>query len=79
MTYDEVIAQLEQSQASHTLNVDKSWTQGRTLFGGLTSGLIYQAMAIRPMRSHRCQPSGGHDFCVIRSASSTRACASANP
>ncbi len=47
MTYDEVIAQLEQSQASHTLNVDKSWTQGRTLFGGLTAGLIYQAMAMQ--------------------------------
>lgn len=57
MHIDELLLQIHNSQASSpTLRIPKDWTQGRTVFGGLSAALLYAAIrekvaSDRPLRS----------------------------
>ncbi|AWL12078.1 Acyl-CoA hydrolase [Saliniradius amylolyticus] len=46
MHIDELLAQVNDDQ-DLSVTVPKSWAQGRTVFGGLSAGLLYQAMKQR--------------------------------
>ena len=50
---------LEQATNSSTLSIPASWGQGRTVFGGISAAVLYQAIKAqvaddRPMRSFNC-------------------------
>lgn len=42
--FDQVKTQISQSQLSVEISVPKNWTQGRTLYGGISASLAFQAV-----------------------------------
>lgn len=44
MQIDQVFSQLSEPQPSYQINIDKSWSQGRTVYGGMSASLVFQAM-----------------------------------
>ncbi|WP_027872904.1 acyl-CoA thioesterase [Spongiibacter marinus] len=73
--FDQLMAAVRGSDGVYTANVEESWLQGRTAFGGLSSALIAQAMRseIEPARRLRSlavsfvgpAPAGNHQV-VLR-------------
>lgn len=56
MNIEKIFEALEQTKPEYVVDVDKTWTQGRTLFGGISAALCYQAAENliedgRPVRS----------------------------
>ncbi|NMP15098.1 thioesterase family protein [Thalassotalea sp. Y01] len=51
MHIDDILSAVQQQLANGadraTIQVDKSWSQGRTLFGGISAAVTYQAIAIK--------------------------------
>jgi len=43
MTIDQIFTVFEQKQAEYELVIPESWSQGRTVYGGLSAALAYQA------------------------------------
>ncbi|MEP2601959.1 MAG: acyl-CoA thioesterase domain-containing protein, partial [Paraglaciecola sp.] len=42
--FDSIKNQIEQNTTEIQLTLDKSWTQGRTIYGGISAALIYKAI-----------------------------------
>ncbi len=63
MTIDDLLAtvtsHIQSPQQQPTLSIPTSWTQGRTIFGGISAAMVYRAMQAtledaRPLRSFNC-------------------------
>lgn len=67
MHIDKALAQLAEKQDVYSVNLDKTWGQGRTTYGGMSAGLIYKAIENeiedeRMIRSFHCNFIGPLDF-----------------
>ena len=59
MTIDELFTEFEETKDVYTLSIPDHWSQGRTVFGGVSAGLAYQAAQNlitdnREVRSFHC-------------------------
>lgn len=59
MTVDELFSEMSEARSEYTLIVDDTWTQGRTLYGGVSAALTYKAAEHlitdgRAVRSFHC-------------------------
>ncbi|NVK23628.1 MAG: thioesterase family protein [Gammaproteobacteria bacterium] len=43
MNIEQIFTQFAEQKPEYTVTIDKTWTQGRTMFGGISAALCYQA------------------------------------